>query len=186
MSIVPGTVLEVGTSLVILIVAKVSLVCALGLSATGLARRSRAALRHTLLTAAFGVTLVLPIASIVAPPVHIALPFVEKARTAPPPVMAIPDTTRLVTRVEASVRFRRAAPRVPRLSISTLLIAGWIIGATLALLPMGVGLWEIRSMRRSGLPWFRGQALVEALAAEIKIHRRVEVLLHEKLPGPMT
>ncbi|HEY6989410.1 MAG TPA: M56 family metallopeptidase [Bryobacteraceae bacterium] len=186
MSTIPGTVLEVGTSLVILIVVKVSLVWAVGLSATGLARKSRAALRHALLTAAFGVTLVLPIASIFAPPVRIALPIVEKTRTAPPPLMATPDTTRFATRIEASARFKRAAPHAASLSISALLIAGWIVGVILALLPMGVGLWEIRSMRRTGLPWLRGQALVEALAAELKIHRRVEVLLHEKLPGPMT
>ena len=186
MFIIGRTALELGTSPCILIVVKVSLVWALGLSITKLARKSRAALRHALLTAAFGVTLVLPIASIVPLPAHIALPLVEKTRTTPPPLMAIPDTTRFVTRVEASARFRPAAPRAPGLSISALLIVGWIIGAALALLPMGVGLWEIRAMRRTGLPWLRGQALVEALAAELKIHRRVEVLLHENLPGPMT
>ena len=51
---------------------------------------------------------------------------------------------------------------------------------------MVIGLWQIRSLRRSGLPWRRGQSVVEPLALEAGIHRRVEVLLHEALPGPMT
>jgi TonB family protein len=46
---------------------------------------------------------------------------------------------------------------------------------------VALGLWQVRSLRRSALPWRHGQSVVESLA-----HRRVEVLLHEALPGPMT
>ena len=48
------------------------------------------------------------------------------------------------------------------------------------------GLWQIRSLRRSGLPWLDGQSIAETLALDAGIHRRVEVLLHEALPGPIT
>jgi uncharacterized protein (TIGR03435 family) len=72
------------------------------------------------------------------------------------------------------------------LSMSALLVTGWLVGTALSLLPMIMGLWQIRSLRHSGLPWPHGQSLVERLALDAGIHRRVEVLLHEALPGPMT
>jgi TonB family protein len=53
-------------------------------------------------------------------------------------------------------------------------------------MPVGMGLWQVRRLRRSALPWRQGQALVERLAQEAGIGRRVEVLLHGGLPGPMT
>jgi beta-lactamase regulating signal transducer with metallopeptidase domain len=66
------------------------------------------------------------------------------------------------------------------------LAAGWAAGATLFLLPVVIGLWQIRLLPRSGLPWRHGQSVVDALALDLGIHRCVEVLLHEGLPGPMT
>jgi beta-lactamase regulating signal transducer with metallopeptidase domain len=42
---------------------------------------------------------------------------------------------------------------------------------------MFMGLWQVRSLRRSALSWVR---------AEARVHGRVEVLLNEALPGPMT
>jgi uncharacterized protein (TIGR03435 family) len=78
------------------------------------------------------------------------------------------------------------APQAPVHSFSDLLLAGWMAGTVLFLLPMTVGLWQIRSLRRSGLPWQRGQAVAEAFARDAGIQRRVKVLLHEGLPGPMT
>src|SRR6185312_17352345 len=59
-------------------------------------------------------------------------------------------------------------------SLANLLLAGWAAGAMLFLLPALVGLWQIRALRRSALPWTRAG-----------IRRPVEVLLHEALPGPM-
>ena len=73
-----------------------------------------------------------------------------------------------------------------RVSPSALLLAGWFAGVALFLLPMVVGLWQVRSLRRSALPWPHGQSVAERLARDAGIHRRVEVLLHEALPGPMT
>src|SRR5579863_8117035 len=63
------------------------------------------------------------------------------------------------------------------------LIGAWM---TLLLLPVFAGLWQVRGLCRSGLPWRRGQSVAEMVAVELGIHRRVEVLLHEAVPGPMT
>jgi hypothetical protein len=57
-----GLMLAVSSSPAASIVAKVTVTTALGLIGAWLARRSRAAVRHALLAAAFGVLLVLPIA----------------------------------------------------------------------------------------------------------------------------
>jgi uncharacterized protein (TIGR03435 family) len=62
----------------------------------------------------------------------------------------------------------------------------WLAGAALFLLPAIMGLWQIRSLRLSGLPWRGGQTVAEGLAGDAGIHRRIEVLLHESVAGPMT
>jgi len=168
------------------IIAKVTATTALGLTGDWLARRSRAALRHALLVAAFGVTLALPIASVVAPPIHVAVPIAVATRAALPAAVAAIDASPSVPPADSSVRVTSTIPRASRVSPAVLLIAGWIAGAMLALLPMVGGLWQVRLLRRSGLPWLHGQLVVEGLAREAGIHRRVEVRLHEGLPGPMT
>jgi uncharacterized protein (TIGR03435 family) len=65
-------------------------------------------------------------------------------------------------------------------------IVGWIAGAVVFLLPVIAGLWQIRTLRRSALPWCDGQSIVDTLALESGISRRVPLLVHEHLPGPMT
>lgn len=72
------------------IAAKATVVAALGLTGAWVARRSRAALRHALLAAAFGVLLLLPIASVLAPPLRIAI----KAATGSGPRRAQPEPPR--------------------------------------------------------------------------------------------
>ena len=69
------------------IIVKITITMVLALIGTRLMRRSRAALRHALLAAAFAVLLVLPIATVAVPPVPIAIPMVVQHRAAPlPPV----------------------------------------------------------------------------------------------------
>ena len=80
MPVINGVMLAMSSSLAASIVAKATVTAALGLIGTWLGRRSRAAVRHALLAAAFGVLLVLPIASVVAPPVRIAVPAAAQER----------------------------------------------------------------------------------------------------------
>jgi uncharacterized protein (TIGR03435 family) len=132
------------------------------------------------------VLLALPVASLVAPPVRVAAPLMALDRTAPPPLAGAIDALAPVAPADAGERSTPAIPRALRLSTSALLLAGWIAGAALALLPVAMGLWQVRLLRRSALPWRHGQAVVERLALDAGIHRRVEVLLHEAASGPMT
>src|SRR5205814_666406 len=51
---------------------------------------------------------------------------------------------------------------------------------------MVVDLWDLRSLRLSGKPWAHGQAVVDALTAEMGIRRRIRVRVHERVRSPMT
>jgi TonB family protein len=116
-----------------------------------------------------------------APPIRIALRIAAEAAPVPhaPPIGAVPFTA-----PDAPV----AAPAVSqssRLSPSALLLVVWLAGAALFLLPVIVGLRQVRRLRRTALPWRHGQTVAEGLAFDAGVPRRIEVLLHEELPGPM-
>jgi len=182
MPVINGAMLAVNGLLAASIVAKATLVIALALSGVWLARKSRASVRHTILAATFGVLLVLPIASVVTPPVRIAV----TNQTAPVPFETTTDAISPRAPTGAAADATHAIPQSSGFSLSGLLFTGWIAGMTLLLLPMLRGLWQVGLLRRTGLPWRQGQSVVEQLAAEIGVHRRVEVLLQESLSGPMT
>jgi beta-lactamase regulating signal transducer with metallopeptidase domain len=177
----------VGSSLAAAIVAKVTVITALALFAAWLARGSRAAVRHALLAAAFGVTLLLPIASVLVPTVHLGVPVaVENRASALTPLVSGVDQTSPVLMTDDPRDRVISIPHSSRISMSHLLLAGWVAGGAIFLLPLVIGLWQIRSLRRSGLPWRHGQSLAETIALDAGVRRRVEVLLHETVPGPMT
>ena len=169
-----ATLLAIGNSVAASIVAKATLVLAFGLIAVRVSQGSRAAVRHALLAAVFAVLLALPVAALLAPPVRIAV-------AAPPQV--VPASTPAALRAHGAAT---AAAPAPSFSPPTLLFTAWIAGTLLFLLPVPIGLWQVRRLRRSALPWLQAQSAVESLALECGIGRRVAVLLHESLPGPMT
>jgi TonB family protein len=164
------------------IVVKATVVAALGLTGARLARGSRAAVRHALLAVTFGALAALPLISLALPPIRIALRMAAQA--AP-----IPDgptgTVAAIAPAEARTAEPTQSPSL-RLTPEALLLGAWMVGAALFLLPLVVGLWQVRRLRRTGLPWRHGQTIAEGLAADAGVHRRVEVLLHEALAGPMT
>lgn len=185
MPMIGGTMLAVANSLAGSIVAKVTVSTALGLLAAWLGRGNRAAIRHVLLVATFGVIYLLPVGTALMPPLRIGVPVGMEGRATWLPFGIGIGANASATTAGAG-RIAAVAPHAPKLRLSDLLLAGWGAGVALFLLPMVAGLWQIRSLRRSGLPWRRGQSVAEPLALDAGIQRRVEVLLHEALPGPMT
>jgi TonB family protein len=169
--------LALGSSLAASIVVKATILVALGLAGRSMARKSRAAIRHSLLAAAFGMLLVLPLASLVAPPIGIQVPAAARAPVVPA------SSTIAIAMPAAGVPVPAARPG---LSMTALLLTGWIAGMALFLSPVLLGLWQVRLLRRSALPWPHGERAAERLANDGGIHRRVAVLLHKDLPGPMT
>ncbi|HXE63669.1 MAG TPA: M56 family metallopeptidase [Bryobacteraceae bacterium] len=167
----------------IFLVVKGTVAVMLGLLGAWLARTNRAAVRHALLASAFSVLLALPIVSLIAKPVPITVP-VAKDDAAFVPLYennSAPSSA-------ASAAFRSQADStehgrsVP--PISVMLLYAWFIGTVIFLIPIIAGLLQIRSLRRFGLPWSHGQTIVSELPPGLR--RRVEVLVHESLPGPMT
>jgi uncharacterized protein (TIGR03435 family) len=190
---IKGMMFALSSSLAASIVAKVTVIIVLALFAAWLARGSRAAVRHALLAAAFGVTLLLPIASVVVPPVRLGVQVVvENRASAVPPLISGVEQIPPVPMTDDLGDGAIPVPQSSRMSLSktiswsNLLLAGWIAGGMIFLLPLVIGLWQIHLLRRSGLPWRYGQSLAETIALDAGVRRRVEVLLHETAPGPMT
>ena len=186
MPVINDGMLAISSSLAASIIVKATFTLALGLTGVWLARKRRAAARHALLAAIFGVILLLPIGAVVMPALQFSVPVEVESGAAPPFLATALEAGPSAVTMEATPRVPLVALQASKHSYRDLLIAGWAAGAALFLLPVVIGLWQIRSVRRSALPWGRGQSVVAALALDAGIHRRVEVLLHEELPGPMT
>ena len=179
MPMIRDLILPISNSLAGSIVAKVTLVSALGLIAAWLARGNRAAVRHALLAATFGVALLLPIAAALMPPFHVGVPVEVGSRAPMLPLTMGADTNPSLATVGTGAPITDGVPRESQgLRWRDLLFTVWGAGVALFLLPVVAGLWQIRSLRRAGLPWRRGQSVAKALALDAGIHRRVEVLLH--------
>ena len=118
-------------------------------------------MRHALLAAAFGVMLLLPIISALAPPVRVLLPARTQAPTLKAPLAK--NATLAAATVSKPAKF----------STVDLLFTVWIAGTALFLVPMATGLWQLGALRRTGQPWRDA-------------HRNVEVFLHSSLTGPIT
>ena len=165
------------------LLAKATLTLALALFATSLAPRSRAAIRHLLLAGAFGMLLILPVASAVAPTVHLRVPIAVDVRPSiAPSTVASADAFIGVVETPAV----KAQPRAYGAWLPALLVAVWALGACLFLLRIAVGVWQMRRIRRAAAPWNGGQAIVDAIAGEIAVGRRVDALLTAAVPGPVT
>lgn len=177
-----GLLLAISGSPIASIVIKVTVTVCLALVGTRLAPRSRAAVRHSLLMAAFAVLLLLPVVSIVAPPVRIAVADTTVAT----PVPSADDATPAPLATGERKGNSREAPASFRISPAALVTPLWVLGGAFSLLPMTMGWWRVRVLRRSALPWRAGEPVVKALAIELGMKRNIEVLLHEAAPGPMT
>jgi beta-lactamase regulating signal transducer with metallopeptidase domain len=167
------------------IVVKATILLGSGLMAARLAGRSRAALRHIIIGAAFGILVMLPI--IVASgwriPVAVPISGSTESLTALTDVLPSPEGRQPAHDTVGSggaetITFSRFSwPGVIRFF--------WIIGVLAFLLPFGVNLGRLRRLRRNGLPCSALQERAAALAAACGIRRRVEVLLHEETPAPL-
>lgn len=178
--------LAVGDSLLMSIIAKATLIIMAALIGARMARRSRAAVRHALLASAFAVLLVLPAASLLFPTVPLVRVPLSAERTTESTVVLASDASSPSARPVGVVP--RALPPFPSIhfSATSLLRAGWLIGTLLFLLPLIVGLWQVRALCRQGQPWRDGELLARQLARAVGIRAHVEVILHNAQLGPVT
>ena len=134
---------------------KVTAILLLAIAASLVLRRQRAAVRHVVVAAAFAALLVVPAVSLIAPAVLVALPIASSPR-------AIPAAADLGAGGNDTAQAQRhPLERVATARVSSAvwpswaaLAAGtWGLGALLFLAPVIAGLWQIRALRNTGLPW---------------------------------
>jgi uncharacterized protein (TIGR03435 family) len=168
--------------------AGVTIATALGLAAAALARKSRAASRHALLAAALGVAMLLPVFAAVMPPVRIAVPI---SISAGPVGSATEDLgpaeidVPLLAPAESAAQLR-PAPQFAWPSRSSMAFGVWLVGLFVLVAPVWAGLRQMRWLRRTALPWRRGQTIADSLASGARLRQRVAVLQHESIAGPVT
>ena len=163
---------------------KVTLTLALTLAAARLARRNRAALRHLILAAGFGGLVALPIASVIGPTVAVEIPMTLPSRPLAP-IDAAPDAPLRTGDVAQPVN-DAPRPGATSFSVSAALFTSWALGTAILLLPLAVGLRQVRRLRRTARPWPDGAALVRRLAGDTMPPRAIDVLLDDSVAGPMT
>ena len=177
--------LAISGSIELSIVVKATVVLAVALAARRLAGRSRAAVRHTLLTCAFLILFALPLATLLMPPVTLEIPVSDVRPLIAPAVVAVEVESATGT-MGTDPSSSAAARRWMSFSASTLLRVGWTLGAMCFLVPLVGAFWRLGRLRQSGFPWLRGRTLARELAIQAGIRRSVDVLLHEQIAAPMT
>jgi uncharacterized protein (TIGR03435 family) len=96
----------------------------------------------------------------------------------PPSVFPAPSGDRVPSAGTSASAWPLTIPRV--------LVVLWLIGVVGFLAPVAIGVWQVSRLRRTAIPWSGGQELVQSLALGRGVRRRIDVVLHEAVAGPMT
>jgi len=178
-----GTLLWLSQWLELAILLKVTVVFVLGLVAARVASRARASVRHLFLAATFGAAIAVPLVVATAPEFTIWIPPVGS-----------PIESRL--EVVSSGGTATMSRDVPRTYIAALPYEPnrweaigrwtWFGGGAAVCASLLLALWRVRQIRRHALPRYDLEALLQPLAGEAGIRRRIEVLEHEHLIAPLT
>jgi beta-lactamase regulating signal transducer with metallopeptidase domain len=175
-------VVALSASTELLMIFKATIALSIALIAVWVTRSSRASVRHLLLTPAFAVLLLLPLATAVVPALRFSIPVTGAADSAGAPQNAQSQ--------HASDRRESAPPAVisseppAQISTRTLLWAIWAIGAAWFLGRMVLAVCRLRQLQRTGIPWVQGQAILQSFTN--KQTGRVTVLLHDDVSVPVT
>src|SRR5262245_54363045 len=174
------------------ILGKATIILVIGLTIVKLSRRARASMRHLLLAATLAAVLALPLIVLAAPEVIIGVPASQAGESTElgPAAPSVALTAATITSLPARATQRSSWP-LPSSSWSlpswmTIVRTVWLAGIFLLLAQLAVDLRRLYRIRRDGLPWLEGRDLAQSLAGECGVRRKVEVLLHEGITGPLT
>src|SRR4029079_2021830 len=170
------------TELMILI--KTTGIVALGLLIVWANRSARASVRHLVLTCSFACILLLPIATVLAPQFHFELedPNLVTTELTPAPT----ETIRPANLQTGTATSSAGSIGSWSLSLNSAVWLIWGLGAALVLLKLAVSLFQLHRVRRAGIPSLEVDELLQKLAVEEGIQRRVDVLLHDDVDVPLT
>ena len=150
---------------------KVTVVLILALAAAWLGSRRSAAVRSLILACAFGVVLLLPVASLTLParaielPATYSLPFAGEFPAAVAPVTISPRAVDIAQAPSSRVW-------MPSMRVALLLL--WGTGVIVFIAPLTAGLFRLRRVRAHGRPW-----VLASLPSSI------DVLLNDELRIPI-
>ena len=175
-------------SVAVVAILKATLVCGVALLLARVCRRARASIRHLVLALAFAALIAIPAAGPIVPALTVILPAAPASAPAAGPDTAVP--------VQPTAEPRLAGPRSHAtaetaaaersLTIPQILVALWLIGVAVFLLPVVAGFWQVRRLRRTAIPWAGGEELLRSLASARGVHRRIDTVLQDAVAGPMT
>lgn len=165
------------------IVGQATVTLMMTLLAVRLARRSRAAVRHLWLTAGIVALLVLPFAPPLVPSVR-----VEIAPAPAGPLEHVVVSPFVVGEAADGVDSSETSASLPaprwRPALTETMAMVWVAGVVVFVLPLVVGLLQLRRLRRSAHPWPEGQRLVQELAGAAGIRRPLDVVRHDRIGAP--
>jgi bla regulator protein blaR1 len=184
--LVARAVLEMAGSMEVSIVVKATAILLLCLGAARLARSARASVRGVLLASAFGVLLALPVATFVVPPIAFEVPVAHVSDVSTPSATREGALAVDTNRPSVGSQKTTVAKSSREFPATVLVRSVWAIAGTACLVPIAVTLVRLRRLRRHGLLWPKGEALVRTLARDAGIRRSVDILIHEDLVAPMT
>jgi beta-lactamase regulating signal transducer with metallopeptidase domain len=176
-----GAALLLSGSLELSLLAKATLVLAVGLIVARFAYTARASVRHLVMAASFIALAALPVLMITVPALTIDVPV---ASAAAPSVDRTAITPAPIDSAPVAPNF--AARSLPALSPWQWLRLAWVAGVIAFLFPVASALWRLSMIRRTGLPLAWPRAQLARLADARGISLPVELLEHEAVPGPMT
>jgi TonB family protein len=185
MSTLSEAAVSLGRLIELSILGKATVILVIGLTIVTLSRRARASVRHLLLAATLAAVLALPLIALAVPEMTIGVPASQTGESidlrpdAPPVALTAPTSASLPSRAT-----ERASWSLP--SWMTIIRTVWLAGALLLLAQLAVDLRRLYRTRREGLLWMESRELMQWLASECGVRRKVEVLLHEGIPGPLT
>ncbi len=162
---------------------KLTVALGLGLGATAVARRTRASVRHVILTSTFAALIAVPTVATLLPDLRVAVQ---------PPALTltqvIPDVhvRERVSRIAETTSAPFVASGATLPTAGTLAYGAWAAGTLFLAGTLALALLRLRVLRRTALPWVEGQAHLERVAGRFRLPVTVDVLRHEALGAPVT
>jgi ankyrin repeat protein/beta-lactamase regulating signal transducer with metallopeptidase domain len=166
-----------------MLVLKITVVLALGLIVASMLRRVPAAVRHLVLASTLAATVAIPAAGWLMPAVSVRVPSPSAL------AVAIADSSVRDRRpIESAdvVPAARVVPTAPPYSPSALLYLAWTAGALICLCSLVIALARLARLRRTAVPWQRGQLLMDSISADAGMRRTIDVARHEAIRAPVT
>jgi len=166
-----------------MLVLKITVVLALGLIVASMLRRVPAAVRHLVLASTLAATVAIPAAGLLMPAVSVPVPDPNAFAVA---IADSPLRDRRPVEPSDVVPAAPAVPTAPRYSLSALLYLAWAAGAVICLGSLVIALARLARLRRTAVPWQRGQLLMDSISADDGMRRTIDVARHEAIQAPVT